>query len=176
MPTTLEAAIASKNEVKERGEDTTEEFNTSNSISSLRQYLAALKRPADRKCIRSLGPDGVIRILHYLPTPDDEESQIEVYDALPLSPAQIKIYLDRKPWSQATEDRYRGVDGTTVQKDQWMNPPEGVLPRMGTRNERLAEIRRIKEQLDREYKEIEARGEQIPSCGMIMSDYDLSPR
>jgi hypothetical protein len=86
-------------------------------VQSLRDLLITLKRPADNKCFRSLGRDGVFRILIWLPTPPDQPTGIAVYDALPLSPFYIKAYLDRHEWSQKKEDAFRGVDGRRVPQE-----------------------------------------------------------
>lgn len=144
----------------------------------MKEYCAGrLKHPEDGKCFRCLGPDGVLRIIHWLPTPDDKPTRMEVYDAVPLPPDMLKQFLDRKPWSQEVEDRYRGVDGTTVPQEQWMNPPPGVLPEMGTRKERREKIRFENERIGEERLR-EERGETAETkvCGMVISDYNLSPR
>ena len=83
-------------------------------VDELREVLRSLKTPPDNSHTRGLCNDGVFRIMIWLPTPDDEVTRIGVYDAQPLSPRMIKTYLDRKPWSQAVEDRFRGVDGRNV--------------------------------------------------------------
>jgi hypothetical protein len=79
--------------------------------------LRSLRKPADRKCISTFGTDGVYRVLHYLPTPPDQPTDYEIYDAKPMSPEMIKAYLDTRPWSQETEDRFRGADGRTVPQE-----------------------------------------------------------
>jgi len=76
-----------------------------------------MKRPADLKCFRQIGCDGICRTLRWVPGPDDEPTGIEVYDAQPMSPFLLKAYLDRHDWSQATEDRFRGVDGRNTPKE-----------------------------------------------------------
>jgi hypothetical protein len=80
----------------------------------LEALVASLRSPADGKCFDDLGSDGVLRVLQWLPTPPDQPTGIEVYDAKPMSPELIKAYLDRQPWSQEKEDRFRGVDGREV--------------------------------------------------------------
>ncbi|CAG7562606.1 unnamed protein product [Fusarium equiseti] len=66
-----------------------------------------------------LGDDGVIRQI-------DADNNI-IY-AEPLRPALIKAFLDRLPYDEEAEKSLRGVDGTKVPKEQWYNPPEGVIP------------------------------------------------
>jgi len=79
--------------------------------------IASLRTSADGKCIDDVGSDGVYRVLHYLPTPPDQPTGFEVYDAKPMSPEMIKAYLDTRPWSQAVEDRFRGADGRAVPQE-----------------------------------------------------------
>jgi len=81
-----------------------------------RALVGSLQRPADRKCIHQICTDGVYRVLHYMPTPPDQPTDYEIYDAKPMSPEMIKAYLDTLPWSQAREDRFRGADGRTIQQ------------------------------------------------------------
>jgi hypothetical protein len=79
--------------------------------------VRSLQRPADRKCISMMCTDGVYRVLHYLPTPPDQPTIYEIYDAKPMSPEMIKAYLDTLPWSQAKEDQFRGADGRTIPQE-----------------------------------------------------------
>jgi hypothetical protein len=88
----------------------------SNRTSALREFSATLKRPADLKCFRQVGRDGICRIIRWVPGPDDEPTAMEVYDAQPMSPEVLKEYLDRREWSQKTEDIFRGVDGRNTPK------------------------------------------------------------
>lgn len=88
---------------------------TRDMVNSLIKYM---KRPEDGKCFTCLCKDGVLRILYFLPAPLDEPTPIAVYDAKPLSPELLKAYLDyRMEWSQEVEDRFRGVDGTSVPQE-----------------------------------------------------------
>jgi hypothetical protein len=79
--------------------------------------VRSLQKPADRKCISMICTDGVYRVLHYLPTPPDQPTRYEIYDAKPMSPEMIKAYLDTLPWSQAKEDQFRGADGRTIPQE-----------------------------------------------------------
>lgn len=54
--------------------------------------VRSLQKPADRKCIHMIYTDGVFRVLHYLPTPPDQPTDYEIYDARPMSPEMIKAY------------------------------------------------------------------------------------
>ncbi|KAF1846459.1 uncharacterized protein K460DRAFT_377655 [Cucurbitaria berberidis CBS 394.84] len=142
--------------------------------------IASLRSPADGKCIDDLGSDGVYRVLQWLPTPPDQPTGIKVYDAKPMSPEIIKAFLDRQAWSQVVEDRFRGVDGRTVPQEQWMNPPQGIIPPMGTKNERLEEMRKWNEeraQLEEKVARREISKDALgPACDSVKSDYDLRPR
>jgi hypothetical protein len=82
--------------------------------------LGRLKTEPNGRCFRSLGTDGVIRVWHF----DDWE----VIDAAGLSPAQIKEWLERRPFDQAKEDKFRGVDGRGVSKEDMFNPPQEIIP------------------------------------------------
>lgn len=90
-------------------------------ISPLAAFLATVQKPDHGKYFSSLCDDGVYRRLMYLPGPDDQFNGLEVYSAKPMSPELIKACLDRHPWNQAVEDRFRGIDGRTV-------PQEYVTP------------------------------------------------
>ena len=83
----------------------------------LEAFVRSLRSPADGKCFDELGSDGVWRVFQWLPTPSDQPTGIKVYDAKPMSPELIKVYLDRRPWSQEVEDRFRGVDGRMVPEE-----------------------------------------------------------
>lgn len=83
----------------------------------LNALVRSLQRPADRKCIHKICTDGVYRVLHYLPTPPDQPTDYEIYDAKPMSPKMIKAYLDTLPWSQEKEDQFRGADGRTIPQE-----------------------------------------------------------
>jgi hypothetical protein len=82
-----------------------------------RAMINSLRITADRKCVHLISTDGVYRVLHYLPTPPDQSTDYKIYDAKPMSPEMIKAYLDRKRWSQAREDKFRGVDGRTIPQE-----------------------------------------------------------
>jgi hypothetical protein len=64
-----------------------------------------------------IGTDGIYRVIRYLPSPPDQPSDYEIYDAGPMSPAMIKAFLDTRPWSQAREDQFRGVDGRRIPQE-----------------------------------------------------------
>ena len=66
-----------------------------------------------------LGDDGVIRQI---------DANNDIIYAEPLRPALIKGFLDRLPFDEEAEKSLRGVDGTKVPKEQWYNPPKGVIP------------------------------------------------
>ncbi|EUC35222.1 hypothetical protein COCVIDRAFT_54003, partial [Bipolaris victoriae FI3] len=140
-------------------------------VNSLIKYM---KRPEDGKCFTCLCKDGVLRILYFLPAPLDEPTPIAVYDAKPLSPELLKAYLDyRMEWSQEVEDRFRGVDGTSVPQEHWLHPPPGVIESRGSKNERVEEIKRYNDKV----RQGEGSGKTAgPACGGMPSNFDLRPR
>jgi hypothetical protein len=83
----------------------------------LMALVRGLRSPEDGKCIDHVGKDGVYRVLRYLPTAPEQTTEIEIYDAKPMSPEMIKAYLDMSPWRQEVEDRFRGVDGRAVPEE-----------------------------------------------------------
>lgn len=82
--------------------------------------IGRLKTEPDGRCFHSLSTDGVVRVWHF--------DTWEVIDAVGLSPAQIKEWLERRPFDQAKEDKFRGVDGRGVSKEAMFNPPHEVIP------------------------------------------------
>lgn len=102
----------------------------------------------------------------------------DVVDADALSPRLIKAHLDRMPFSQATKDEYRRVDGTRVPREQWFHPDKCLLPR--PMSEELKERTRKKieesrmvmgERIDRIL-----RGEFSGCAVVLRSNYDLEPK
>ncbi|UZP40449.1 hypothetical protein NXS19_008265 [Fusarium pseudograminearum] len=69
--------------------------------------------------IADLGRDGIFRYL---------DADRNIHYAIALRPALIKALLDRLPYDMEEERFWRGVDGTKVPKEQWYNPPPGILP------------------------------------------------
>ncbi|KAF2843910.1 hypothetical protein T440DRAFT_437050 [Plenodomus tracheiphilus IPT5] len=134
----------------------------------------AMKRPADGKCFSCLCKNGVLRILYFLPAPLDEPTSIAGYNAKPLSPELLKAYLDYKmEWSQEVEDRFRGVDGTSVPQEHWLHPPPGAIEYRGSKNERTEEIKTYNDKVRQGEGSSEVAG---PVCGGIPSNFDLRPR
>jgi len=173
-PKQLKPKESNSNEAKVTGVTSSDDAGPASPTNSLREFLLSLQKPPDGKYFRSLCSDGVFRILTWLSTPPDLPTGIAVYDGLPMSPDLIKAYLDRKPWKQETEDRFRGVDGRRVPQKQWLQPLPGILPSLGSKNER--EARKTEERIQLEKKT--ARGEMYEGavCGSVQSDYDLRPR
>ncbi|KAH9875221.1 hypothetical protein J1614_004712, partial [Plenodomus biglobosus] len=141
--------------------------------------FSSSQMPADRKCIHLICTDGVYRVLHYLPTPPNQPTDYEIYDAKPMSPEMIKAYLDTRPWSQEREDRFRGADGRRIPQEQWWNPPPGIIEPRRSQNERDESTRKYREEREQLEQKI-ARGEISPqepvACNGIKSNYDLRPR
>ena len=80
----------------------------------------------DMMGITWLGSDGVFRSF--------AGSRV-VIDAVPFSSGLIKALLDRLPFDQETEDRFRGVDGRHVPRDQWYRPATNDVPAPLTKEE-----------------------------------------
>ncbi|KAE9364952.1 hypothetical protein N431DRAFT_549339 [Stipitochalara longipes BDJ] len=126
-------------------------------------------------CIK-MGDDGVMRSFGGPP-------ERVVLDAVGFSPAQIKEMLDIYPWSQETEDIYRGIDGRkVVDHEALYNPPDSFRPPKYTAEEfEIAKKecdehnRKLKEKIEKEKAEgvdVEAKY----ACNRKQADYDLSPK
>lgn len=105
--------------------------------------LRHMEHDPDLMGIAHLGDDGVFRFL---------DADRNIHYATPLRPALIKALLDRLPYDEEAEKRYRGVDGTRVPKEQWYNPPAGILPPPLLEEERKAEreiMEKHKEKFDK---------------------------
>jgi hypothetical protein len=109
--------IANSAQDKDEKSETTRPAQIETGKDQFRAMINSLRTPADRKCVHLISADGVYRVLHYLPTPSDQPTDYEIYDAKPMSPEMLKAYLDRKRWSQATEDKFRGADGRTIPQE-----------------------------------------------------------
>jgi hypothetical protein len=88
-----------------------------------------------------------------------------------MSTAQIKEFLDRSyTFNQATEDKFRGVDGRGVSDEDMFDPPEEIRPKRPT-EEQLQEIyRKIDEQ-----KRQGVKKDPNAVCSLRKSDYNLDP-
>ncbi|KAG4432858.1 hypothetical protein IFR05_011658 [Cadophora sp. M221] len=90
--------------------------------TSHRAAVCSLK--SDPNGVSKLGHDG--GILSF-----DGTDECNGIDTVGLSPVQIKGFLDHLPvpWSQETEDMYRGVDGRdVVGEEARFHPPDGLRP------------------------------------------------
>ena len=113
-----------------------------------------------------LGADGVLRVYYSIYHP----KAFEVIDAARLSTAQIKQYLDRHPFDQAKEDKFRGVDGRGVSDEDLFNPPEEIRP------ERPTEEFVRKHQLAVEERKRHPVKVDRALCRMNKSNYNLGPK
>jgi hypothetical protein len=131
------------------------------------QVLRSLK--LDMEGIFHLGNDGVLRSL---------TADRAVIDAIPLPPNLIKAFLDRNPFDQELEDLYRGVDGTTVPRDQWFHPDPSLLDEPLTEEERVEEERQmaIDKELIRKAKEGSGKEERSACVPIIRSNYNLDKK
>ena len=82
--------------------------------------IQRLETEPNGRCFHALGADGVVRVWHF--------DAWEVIDAVGLSPAQIKEWLDRRPFDPAVEDVFRGVDGRDVSSEVMFHPPSDIVP------------------------------------------------
>jgi hypothetical protein len=121
--------------------------------------LRSLKRDSAGHSFSSMGADGVLRIWH--------SDSFEVIDAIRLSTAQIKDYLDRLPFDQAREDEFRGVDGHGVSAEDMFYPSEGIRPKRPS-EQFLQEHRRMVEGRKRKVK-----GDSNTVCQPRKSNYNL---
>jgi len=141
---------------------------------SYRDVVRPMKRTGSG-CF-TLGSDGVIRSF-------DGSYERNVIDAAGFSPAQIKQFLDKQPWSQATEDKFRGVDGRkVVDHEALFNPPDSDRPpKLTEEGKATAQLevdelnRKLMERIAQEEKDGVNIAEKY-ACGRVVSNYDLSPK
>lgn len=125
--------------------------------------IKSLKRDPMGKSFSHLGVDGVFRVFHSV--------SYEVIDAVRMSTAQIKEFLDRSYiFSQATEDKFRGVDGRDVSDEDMFNPPEEIRPKRPTEEEMKEIMQRIDEQ-----KRSGVKKDPNAVCNLKKSSYNLDP-
>jgi hypothetical protein len=85
--------------------------------------------------------------------------------------------LDYKPFDQAIEDKFRGVDGRGVSDEDMFNPPEEMRPKRLS-EELMKEHQRNIEERKRKREEQKRNGVKIESnavCGLRKSNYNLDP-
>ncbi|KAJ3526590.1 hypothetical protein NM208_g11115 [Fusarium decemcellulare] len=148
------------------------EYPDPNDLSPAQHELSAimLKMRDDPTLmgIRDLGKDGIFRSL---------DADRNIVDAIAFTPALIKALLDRMPYDAESEKNFRGVDGTKVPKDQWYDPPPGILPppleeEHWERSEEVLE--KYKKMYHARRKKIE-QGTATQCAVCLMSDNDLGP-
>ena len=127
-----------------------------------RALCQSLKRDPKGESFSNLGADGVYRVFH--------ASSYEVIDDVRLSTTQIKEFIDRWPFNQAIEDKFRGVDGRAVSDKDMLDPPENIRPQRPT-EEQLREMHSIMEEQEREG----VRKDSAAVCGVSRSNYNLDP-
>lgn len=123
-----------------------------------------------------MGYDGVLRSF-------DGSYDRNVHDAVGLSPSQIKQLLDRQPWSQEEEDRYRGVDGRKVVDHKALfEPPDEFRPPKRTEEESVKarlEVEEYNRRLMETIAQEERQGVNVAekyACNRTVSDYNLNPK
>lgn len=124
--------------------------------------LRLLKRESTGRDFFNLGVDGVVRCYH--------SDTFEVIDAVRMSPAEIKEFLDRGTFDQAKEDKFRGVDGRGVPEENMLNPPAEIRPERPSK-EALEKHRLVLEQRKRNPPKIDPNA----VCWRKGSDYNLDP-
>ena len=112
-----EPSTADPNQNKDGMEKATASAGAKVKTDPLEIFIDSMRECENPSHFHMICRDGVMRVIEYLPGPPDEVTQTNIFDAKPMSPELIKSWLDRGPWSQAKEDRFRGVDGRIV-------PPE----------------------------------------------------
>ncbi|GIJ84829.1 hypothetical protein Asppvi_003680 [Aspergillus pseudoviridinutans] len=132
----------------------------------LSQILRDMRQALDPMGITSLGADGVFRYL---------TADRDVIDAVGLRPGLIKALLDRMPFSQDAEDKFRGVDGTLVPREQWFNPDKGLLPPPLPEEKREQVRKRMAEGGEDFLKRF--NDPNRPRCPLVLrSNYNLDPK
>ncbi|PVH76988.1 hypothetical protein DL98DRAFT_517571 [Cadophora sp. DSE1049] len=153
--------------------------NSKESTSEMPSYRVAMRSlKLDLEGVVMLGHDGVMRSF-------DGTYDCNVIDAFAFSPAQIKSFLDRfpVPWSQETEDKFRGVDGRNVVGEEALfHPADDLRPPKYTAEDKV----RVRKEVDEQNRELRERIEREEmegvdvaakyACGRVTSDYDLSPK
>ena len=126
-----------------------------------------LKSEPNGRCFHHLGTDGVVRVWHF--------DNWEVIDAVRLSPAQIKEWLERKPFDQAKEDTWRGVDGRGVSEEYLFNPPQEIMPMRPSQEVINAHFQRFHEKVEERKRNGFQPDPDAPACGVKRSTYNLEP-
>ncbi|POR34171.1 Uncharacterized protein TPAR_05620 [Tolypocladium paradoxum] len=128
----------------------------------LSRILKGFKHDLTFNGIWSLAEDGVLRSL---------TADRDVVDAIALPPRLIKAMLDRMPFDPQNEVKYRGVDGTTVPREQWFHPDKNLLPPpLVLTDEQRREAETKVEENKKMVEEWEKRSIGVP---YVMSDHDL---
>lgn len=127
--------------------------------------MRELKTEPNGRCFHSLGADGVMRVWHV--------DTWEIIDAAGFSPAQIKEMLELSPFDQAIEDKFRGVDGRGVSKEDMFNPAKEIVPERPPRE--------LVEKHQREHEERMRSGPpprdpNAVACNVKRSSYNLGPK
>jgi hypothetical protein len=134
--------------------------------------MSSLKRNANGHGFSGLGSDGVLRSF-------DGPFKHTVIDAVGLSPQQIKELLDKQEWSQSVEDKFRGVDGRMVSREQMFSPlpqdcfPDDTEESIAEKKMKIAELNR---KLDEQIEKDRLAGVDVDSkyaCARVRSDYNL---
>jgi hypothetical protein len=134
----------------------------------LNQIIEDIHQAYDPMGIMSLDTDGVLRYL---------TADRNVIDAVGLRPGLIKTFLDcfPIPFSQEIEDKFRGVDGTLVPREQWFNPDKSLLPPPLPEEEREKIRKRMAEYGQEDLKRMNDPNRQ--TCPLVLrNNYNLDPK
>lgn len=135
----------------------------------LSKILRILRDDPTLMGVISLGEDGVLRTL----TADHD-----VVDAIALPPRLIKAMLDRLPFDQGMEDKFRGVDGTGISHEQWFHPDKALLPPPMSEETKEKTRKTLEENwgvISGQYEKMK-RGEVHSACPVVRSNYNLGPK
>ncbi|KAJ5982398.1 hypothetical protein N7451_012498 [Penicillium sp. IBT 35674x] len=113
-----------------------------------------------------IGTDGVLRSVNL---------EREVIDAIGLPPRLIKAFLDRFPYNEELEVRFRNSDGTLIPQEQWWAPDTSIVPHRFTTEQKDDMRRQYDEDKDiiEENMRKRANGE-IQGCGVVIqSNYRI---
>ena len=125
--------------------------------------IRELQTEPNGRCFRCLGADGVVRVWHF--------DNWEVIDAVGLSPTQINEWLERRPFDQATEDKFRGIDGRDVSKENMFHPPQELVPERPSQDFVRKHHQAVEEQKRNGFR----RDADVIPCTAKRSTYNLDP-
>ena len=82
--------------------------------------------------------------------------------------------MDRKPFDQAVEDKFRGVDGRGVSDKDMFSPPEAIRIKRPS-EEFFQKHREERRRLIEERERNPVKSDPNAVCGRVRSNYNLDP-